>query len=74
MLEEEANARGYDVEYVLDCIETYFANLIKSNLVNKLLVQKIKNDILLVQNAKKQAQAYIKPRLIFEDLLFSFVS
>ena len=59
--------------YALDCIEFFFVQMIKNNLDNKLLVQKIKKDILKVQHAKKQTEAYIKPRLIFEDLFFSFL-
>lgn len=65
--------KGYDAEYALDCIEFFFAQMIKNNLNNKLLVQKIKKDILKVQHAKKQTEAYIKPRLIFDDLFFSFL-
>lgn len=59
-------------EYVLDCMEFYLVDMIKRNLDNKLLVQKIKKDILKIQHAKKQANAYIKPQLIIENLLFSF--
>lgn len=66
--------KGYDAVYALDCIEFFFAQMIKNNLNNKLLVQKIKKDILNVQHAKKQTEAYIKPRLIFEDLFFSFLN
>ena len=64
---------GYSLEYVLDCIEYYFAQMIKNNIQNKILVQKIKKDILKIQHAKKQAASYIKPLLILEDLFFSFV-
>ena len=64
--------QGYKPDYVLDCMEYFFACMLKRNIDNKLLVQKIKNDIRSVQQAKKQSDAYIKPRLIFENLLFSF--
>lgn len=67
-----AEERGYKQEYVLDCMEYYFAEMIKRNIENKLLVQKIKKDIMSVQQAKKQADAYIKPQIIFENLFFSF--
>ncbi len=70
-LEDSMNTKGYNTEYVLDCIEYYFAQMIKNNLENKLLVQKIRKDILKIQHAKKESQAYIKQRLIFEDLFFS---
>ena len=71
-LETAMNEKDYDPEYILDCIEYYFAQLIKSNIENKVLVQKIKNDILKIQHAKKQLEAYIKPKLVFENLFFSF--
>ena len=70
-LEDSMNTKGYNTEYVLDCIEYYFAQMIKNNLENKLLVQKIRKDILKIQHAKKESQAYIKQRLILEDLFFS---
>ena len=47
--------------------------MLKNNLENKILVQKIKKDILKVQQAKKQTNAYIRPRLVLENLLFSFL-
>ena len=72
--ETAINEKGYGSEYALDCLEYYFAQMIKSNLNNKILVQKIKKDILKVQHAKKQIEAYIRPRLIFEDLFFSFLT
>ena len=70
-LEDSMNTKGYNTEYILDCIEYYFAQMIKNNLENKLLVQKIRKDILKIQHAKKESQAYIKQRLILEDLFFS---
>ncbi len=73
-LETAINEKGYSAEYALDCLEYYFAQRIKSNLNNKLLVQKIKKDILKVQHAKKQIEAYIRPRLVLEDLFFSFLT
>lgn len=69
-----AQENGYRPDYILDCIEFYFAQMIKRNLGNKILIQKIKKDILSVQHAKKQIQAYIKPALVFEDLFYTFVS
>lgn len=64
--------KEYNHQYALDCMESYFVELMKSNINNKLLVQKIKKDIQKIQQAKKQLDAYIKPKLIFEDLLLSF--
>lgn len=67
------NEKSYSIDYVLDAAEYYLALLIKNNLDNKMLVSKIKKDILKIQRAKKQAESYIKPQLILEDLFFSFV-
>lgn len=64
---------SYKINFVLDAIEYHFANMIKRNLNNKLLIQKIKKDILSIQQAKKQSDAYIKPQLILEDLFFKFL-
>ncbi len=63
---------GYKQDYVLDCMEYYFAGMIKRNIANKLLVQKINKDIMSVQQAKKQTDAYIKPQLILENLFSLF--
>ena len=59
--------------YVLDCMEFYFAQIIKRNPDNKILIHKIKKDILNIQKAKKQTRAYIKPQLILDNLFFEFV-
>lgn len=66
--------KGYETSYVLDCLEFYLAQILKNNLDKKLLVQKIKQDISKIQHAKKQAETYIKPQLIFEDLFFKFLT
>lgn len=73
-LDEAMNVKGYTLEYVLDCLEYYFVQMIKSNISNKILIQKIKKDILKIQHAKKQTYAYIKPRLILEDLFFGLTT
>ena len=64
---------SYAPSYVLDCLEYYFVQMIKRNLDNKLLVHKIKKDIISIQHAKKQCESYIRPQLIFEDLFFKFI-
>lgn len=64
--------KGYNYKYVLDCLEYYFAQILKRNPQNKILMQKIKKDIQKIQHAKKETSAYIKPQLIFEDLFFGF--
>ena len=66
--------KGYEIGYVLDCMEFYFAQLLKNNLDNKLFVQKIKRDISKIQHAKKQTEAYIRPQLIIENLFFDFLN
>ena len=73
-LASKIEEKGYDTAYVLDCLEFYFAQMLKNNLQNKLLVQKIKRDIAKIQHAKKQAEAYIRPQLIFENLFFEFLN
>lgn len=60
--------------YVLDCMEFYFAQIIKRNPDNKVLIHKIRKDILNIQKAKKQTNAYIKPQLILDNLFFEFVN
>lgn len=71
---EIMNNNSYSSEYVLDSMEFYFVEMIKRNIANKILVQKIKRDINSIQLAKKQYQAYIKPQIIFEDLFFKFLN
>lgn len=63
--------KGYTSDYVLNSIQYYLAELLKSNIDNKLLVNKIKRDILSVQRAKQELNSYIRPQLIFENMLFS---
>ena len=67
-----AEEKGYNSDYVLDCIEAYFVEMIKQNIDHKLLVQKIQKDILKIQEAKKQSKAYIRESLVFENLFFEF--
>lgn len=68
-----ADEKGLETSYILDTMEFYFAQMIKNNLNNKPLIQKIKKDITHIQLAKKQAETYIRPQLIFENLFFSFL-
>ena len=63
---------GYSSEFILNSFQYYLAEIMKSNITNKLLVNKIKRDILSIQKAKRELNAYIRPQLIFENLLFSF--
>lgn len=72
-LSEKIKENSYKMDYVLDCLEYYFSQMLKRNLNNKILIQKIKKDIMNIQHAKKQNDAYIKPQIILEDLFFKFV-
>lgn len=71
-LEDVMSEKGYAAEYTLDCLEYYLAQLMKANLANKMLVQKIRKDILKIQHSKKELEAYIRQRQVFDDLFFSF--
>ena len=62
--------KDYKTEFLLDSFQYYFAQLMKNNLDNKLLVNKLKKDILSIQKAKKELNSYIKPQLILENLMF----
>lgn len=64
--------KGYNSDFMLNCIQYYLAELMKSNINNKILVNKIRRDILAVQKAKQELTSYIRPQLIFENMLFSF--
>lgn len=61
---------GYETEYALDCLQFYFAQLLKANLGSKQLVSKIKKDIMSLQKAKKQLEAYVKPQIVLENYFF----
>ena len=63
--------KGCSSDYILNSIQYYLAELMKSNISNKLLVNKIKQDILVIQQAKQELDSYIRPQLIFENMLFS---
>lgn len=62
---------GYSLEYAIDCVQYYFKEMIRSNLENKTLIIKLRNDILNLQKAKKLAASYVKPQIIMENFLFS---
>lgn len=62
---------GYGFEYAVDCMQFYFKEMMKSNLENKTLVNKLKKDILSLQTVKRQLNSYIKPQQIIESFMFS---
>ena len=63
---------GLEPIYVLDCIQYYLTQLLKSNSANTILARKIFKDIEKVQNSKKMLDAYIKEQTVYEDLAFYF--
>lgn len=58
--------------YVLDCIQAYLKEVVKSNLNNQTLVKKAYKDIEKVQQSKKMLNSYLKEQLVYEDLAFYF--
>ena len=54
----------------MDCLQYYFAQLLRANLSSKQLALKIKKDIMKLQKAKKQLAAYVKPQIVLENLFF----
>ncbi|MDD3238090.1 MAG: hypothetical protein PHV37_08355 [Candidatus Gastranaerophilales bacterium] len=69
---EYQNSNGYKPQYILDCIEYYLVQIIKSNIDNKQLFSKIMNDIQKIQDSKKMLNSYVKDQTVFEDLAFYF--
>lgn len=61
---------GYETDYAMDCLQYYFAQLLRANLGSKQLALKIKKDIMKLQKAKKQLDAYVKPQIVLENLFF----
>lgn len=70
---ESYTEKSLDLGYVLDSMEFYLAQMMKRNLNNKILVQKIKKDLVKIQYSKKQSKSYIKQQLILEDLFFNLI-
>lgn len=64
--------KGYTADFMLNSMQYYLAELMKSNITDKILVNKIKRDILSLQRAKQELTSYIRPQLIFENMLFGF--
>ncbi len=59
--------------YIIDCIQYYLTQLIKANINNSILVNKIYSDIEKTEKSKKMLNAYIKEQTVYEDLAFYFV-
>lgn len=58
--------------YIIDCIQYYLTELLKSNSKNRSLVSKIYKDIQKTEESKKMLNAYIKEQSVYEDLSFYF--
>ena len=60
--------------YVIDCLQYYLNELLKSNFENKVLFNKIIRDIKKIEHSKKMLKTYIKEQTVYEDLAFYFSS
>ena len=58
--------------YIIDCVQYYLTQLIKANISNSILVNKIYKDIEKTEKSKKMLNAYIKEQTVYEDLAFYF--
>lgn len=61
-------SKSVDSIKLLDEIQNYMLALLKSNLQNKKIQEKILRDIKSVENAKAQINARVVPQLAFEDM------
>ena len=59
--------------YIIDCIQYYLTQLIKANINNSIMVNKMYKDIEKTEKSKKMLDAYIKEQTVYEDLAFYFV-
>ncbi|MBQ3642874.1 hypothetical protein II906_13260 [bacterium] len=58
--------------YVIDCIQYYLTQLMKSNYDNHILMNIIFKDIEKLEEAKKMLNSYIKEQTVYENLAFYF--
>lgn len=63
-----ALSKSNDSIKLLDEIQNYMLSLLKSNLQNKQIQERILRDIKIVENAKAQINARITPQLALEDM------
>ncbi len=61
---------GYDIFYILDCLQQYIKEMIKANSGNMQFMKKALPDIEKIEEFKKMANAYIKDNVIYENLAF----
>lgn len=64
--------KDYSPLYIIDCIQYYLTELLKSNSNNSQIVKKIYKDIQKTENSKKMLKSYIKEQIVYEDLAFYF--
>lgn len=65
-------SKEHGSEKVLNEIQNYLLALLKNNLENNQLKDKIFSDIQAIENAKKQISARVTPQLAFEDMCLNF--
>ena len=63
-----AKENGYEIEFILNKILEYLKDLIKQNIQNPQFIQKIKNDINIVNLAIKQIKANVGEKNTLESL------
>ncbi len=64
--------KGLESEYIIDCIQYYLIQLLKINVKNTVIYNKILKDIKKAEESKRMLKAYIKEQIIYEDLAFYF--
>lgn len=65
-------AKEHDNNTILSEIQNYLLSILKSNLENKMLQNKILADIKSAEIAKQQIENHIPPQLAFEDMCLNF--
>jgi len=65
-------SKDHGSEKILDEIQNYMLELLKSNIDNNVLQDKILSDVETVEMAKKQIAARLLPQLAFEDMCLNF--
>jgi len=58
--------------YIIDCLQYYLTEVLKSNCSNTTLLNKIFADIKATEKAKQMLNSYIKEQTVYENLAFYF--
>ncbi|MCD7878551.1 MAG: hypothetical protein LUG16_01300 [Candidatus Gastranaerophilales bacterium] len=61
-----------DPKYILDCIQYYITQIIKSNSNNRILLSLAYKDINKIEDCKRRIISYIKEQTVYETLAFYF--